>query len=80
MEGGTASVADVFEFILAEWGTTPDYIVEHWTDEILDLMLHSLLARKRREAPPGEEHDVGSEEAALARMNSVVKVEKRYAD
>lgn len=35
--------------MLAEWGTTPEYIVNNWTDEELDLMVIKLAERKIRE-------------------------------
>lgn len=39
---------------MAEWHTTPDYIVNNWTDELLNLMIEKLVERKERETkkPP----------------------------
>ena len=34
---------------MAEWHITPDYIVNNWTDELLDLMTEKLVERKQRE-------------------------------
>lgn len=34
---------------MAEWHITPDYIVNNWTDELLDLMVEKLIERKTRE-------------------------------
>jgi len=34
---------------MAEWHLPPDYIVNNWTDELLDLMVGKLIERKQRE-------------------------------
>lgn len=34
---------------MAEWHLPPDYIVNNWTDELLDLMVEKLVERKQRE-------------------------------
>lgn len=34
---------------MAEWHVPPDYIVDHWTDELFDLMVGKLIARRERE-------------------------------
>ncbi|MDD5081782.1 MAG: hypothetical protein PHU08_00270 [Dehalococcoidales bacterium] len=34
---------------MAEWHVTPDYIVTHWTEELLELMISKLTERKTRE-------------------------------
>lgn len=34
---------------MAEWHVTPDYIVNNWTDELLELMLDKLLNRIGKE-------------------------------
>ncbi len=34
---------------MAEWHVTPDYIVNNWTDELLNLMTEKLEERKKRE-------------------------------
>ena len=43
-----------------EWHLTPEYILNNWTDEELDLMLEKLTERKGREkrAMGGEEEEV----------------------
>ena len=33
---------------MAEWGVTPDYIENNWTDELLQLMLDKLIERRTR--------------------------------
>jgi len=35
---------------MVEWHVPPDYIANHWTDELLDLMVEKLIARKGRYA------------------------------
>jgi len=71
----------VFEFLLAEWHITPDYIVAHWTDELLDLMTEKLVERKAREsAPPGAKPlDSGkvSDTALFQKAKNLVRVVKR---
>ena len=34
---------------MAEWHLPPDYIINNWTDELLDLMVEKLVERKERE-------------------------------
>jgi len=34
---------------MAEWHVTPDYIVNNWTEELLELMVKKLVERKHRE-------------------------------
>lgn len=34
---------------MVEWHVSPDYIVNNWTDELLDLMVEKLVERKQRE-------------------------------
>ncbi len=34
---------------MVEWHLSPDYIVNNWTDELLDLMMQKLIERKDRE-------------------------------
>ena len=34
---------------MAEWHITPDYILNNWTDEQLDLYIEKLVERKKRE-------------------------------
>lgn len=36
---------------MSEWHVTPDYIVNNWTDELLDLMIEKLVERRKRETP-----------------------------
>jgi len=64
---------------MCEWHVTPDYIVNNWTDELFDLMVHKLKERKKREVdalsgtPP---KPVESEEMFLAKASNLVKVVK----
>jgi len=34
---------------LVEWGLSPEYIINNWTDEELDLMITCLHSRKQKE-------------------------------
>lgn len=34
---------------MCEWGVTPDYIVNNWTEELFVLMVDALATRKERE-------------------------------
>lgn len=45
---------------MAEWHITPDYIINNWTDELLDLMCEKLAERKKREmnAIKGKAQDI----------------------
>ena len=59
---------------------TPDYIVAHWTEELLELMTEKLVERKKRETrimkgeEPGGDAKVSDSEL-FARMG--VKVDKK---
>ena len=35
---------------MVEWHTTPDYIVNNWTDELFELMVVKMVERKKRES------------------------------
>lgn len=48
--GPASSLAETFEILLAEWHLPPAYILNNWTDELLDLMIQKLVERKRRES------------------------------
>jgi len=68
----------VFEWLLAEWHITPDYIVNNWTDELLNLMLEKLIERKKREldAIQGNKVDDKVEDEALFKLaGNLIKVE-----
>ena len=39
---------------MAEWHITPDYVINNWTDELLDLMIEKLTERKEREKQVAE--------------------------
>lgn len=65
----------MFEFLLSEWHITPDYIVNNWTDELLDLMLNKLVERKRKEVNviKGRSNAVSAETLA-SRSHGMVEV------
>jgi len=65
----------VFEFLLSEWHITPDYIVNNWTEELLNLMLEKLVDRKKKEinAIKGRDNAV-SVETLAAQSRGMIKV------
>ncbi len=69
---------------MAEWHVTPDYIVNNWTDELLDLMVEKLVERKQRESnvTKGLENknpkaQPVSAESLAARSRGMIKVVKK---
>ncbi len=67
--------------MLSEWHLSPDYIVNNWTDELLNLMVEKLSERKQREVSTvgssAREKPVESEEMFFARAKNLIKVEKK---
>lgn len=61
---------------MAEWHVTPDYIVKHWTDELLYLMTEKLMERKERKPTASEKPRV-SEEMFFAQASGMIKREAR---
>ena len=62
---------------MVEWHITPDYIVNNWTDELLELMSEKLRDRKEREAKAmrtGEDPTEVSEEAFLSAASNMIEV------
>jgi len=64
---------------MVEWHVTPDYIVNNWTDELFDLMVEKLVARK------GKEHEAVSVdktvpvEVLAARSRGGITVERKHS-
>lgn len=67
---------------MTEWHITPDYIVNNWTDELLNLMTEKLAERKKREVqavkPTGNSggHKV-PESVLFAHAKNLIKVVKK---
>lgn len=67
---------------MAEWHLSPDYIVNNWTDELLNLMVEKLTERKQREVqamrPLGSSggHRVSDKEL-FAQAGNLIKVVKK---
>jgi hypothetical protein len=63
---------------LAEWHVSPDYIVSHWTHELLNLMIEKLVIRKKREAGalPREDNSM-SDSILFAQMGKHIEVVKK---
>ncbi len=59
--------------MMTEWHVPPDYIINNWTDELLDLMIQKF--NERHKAKPGEEEPKVSEEVLFQQMG--IKVKKR---
>ena len=62
---------------MVEWHTTPDYIINNWTHELLDLMVRKLGERKERElaAIQGRSSTMSAEQLA-ARSRGMIEVVK----
>jgi len=65
---------------MAEWHQPPDYIVTHWTEELLNLMIEKLAERRTREveAMNGRHSDeeTVSEAEFLRHAGGMVQVKK----
>jgi len=62
---------------MAEWHVTPDYIVNNWTDELLDLMVEKLAERKIQ-PPQGDSGRYKVPDSVLfARASNLIKVERK---
>ena len=68
---------------MSEWHQPPDYIINNWTDELLDLMIEKLVERKEREVDaikgktaPSKDNSV-SIETLSAMSNDMIKMEKK---
>ncbi len=70
--------------MLAEWGLTPEYIVNNWTEELLNLMMQKLAERKGLSSNgAGDRGRVGSQssrknmvsvESLVASSNGMIEV------
>jgi len=61
--------------MMTEWHVTPDYIVNNWTDELLDLMIDKLVERKKQGTTP-KDNGVSAESLA-AQSRGMIKVVKK---
>ena len=65
---------------MAEWHLSPEYIMNNWTDELLDLMIEKLTERKNRVkgVPTGDPggHRVPAS-MLFAQASNLVKVVKK---
>jgi len=61
---------------MSEWHITPDYIVDNWTDELLNLMVGKLSERKEREkkAIEGKPDNKVSVETLAAKSRGLIEV------
>lgn len=73
--------------MMAEWHVPPDYIVNNWTDELLDLMAEKLAERREREREVAQSATVSnrpqqanvSAETLAARSRGMIRVVKKGA-
>ena len=67
---------------MSEWHITPDYIVNNWTSELLNLMIEKLVERKKRErglGAPGTSNSASLEELAI-NSRGFIKVVRKNGD
>ena len=66
---------------MTERHVTPDYIINHWTDELFDLMVEKLVERKNRETDTVSKTQPldrsVSPETLAAMSRGMIKVEKK---
>jgi len=68
---------------MAEWGVTPDYIVNNWDEDLLGLMIDRLNQRKQREqeATQGRGRNLGktmvSDTELFSQLGDAIRVEKK---
>ena len=68
---------------MVEWGVTPDYIVNNWDEDMLDLMIDRLNQRKQREqeAMQGRGRNLGktmvSDTELFAQLGQSIKIERK---
>ena len=66
-----------------EWHITPDYIINNWTDELLNLMTEKLVERKQGEidamkgTPKSERSLMVPESVLFAHAKNLIKVVKK---
>ena len=66
---------------MSEWHVTPDYIVNNWTDELLNLMVEKMVERKKqaleaRGSPLKPTDSVVSDKTLFAQLGKKIKVVK----
>ena len=62
---------------MVEWHITPDYILNNWTDELLDLMVGKLVERKKRESQPSRPKAEVPDNLFFAKAKNLIKVVKK---
>ena len=65
---------------MTEWHLPPDYIVTHWTQELLELMIEKLTERKRKVAEslskPGLKNNEGSDQMLFSTDSNLISYRK----
>ena len=67
---------------MSEWHITPDYILNNWTDEQLELYVVKLVERKTRATQPESSHGNSgghkvSDSVLFAKAKNLIKVRKK---
>ena len=68
---------------MVEWGITPDYIVNNWDEDLLNLMLEKLSQRKQKEqeAIQGRGRNLGktivSDTELFTQLGQSIKIERK---
>lgn len=62
---------------MAEWHVTPDYILEHWTDELLELMVSKLSERKNRQSRGSAPGHTVADHTLFSMLGNKIKLVKR---
>ena len=63
---------------MAEWHVTPDYIVNHWTDELFALMVDKLKERKELKPRPAQSDNLVSDKFLFQKASNMVEVKSGH--
>lgn len=73
----SASIGQMFEFLLTEWHVTPDYISNNWSNELLAVMVEKLVERKRKVnqnvSMDSRNDDIVSDEVLFSQMGQKIQ-------
>ena len=61
--------------MMVEWHVTPDYIVNHWTEELLNLMIEKMMERKQaglKESKPAQSEELLFSRAGIKRVDGSI--------
>ncbi len=66
--------------MMAEWHVPPDYIVNNWTEELLDLMIRKMVKRRLREASGTKGETTRVSDTELFRKTGVTVKGAKHGD